>query len=113
VTQVVMTGRPAWRCIAALRSTNCRDRNANCFTPLTRLIPGGQLGTQQARVGGFVSEATHGCKLLVDGGGGQVPRFQVHTIVNDDGAIEGQPRLGTVPSNELIAGVLVNTARRR
>ena len=80
---------------------------------MTRLIPGGQLGTQQARVGGFVSEATHGCKLLVDGGGGQVPRFQVHTIVNDDGAIEGQPRLGTVPSNELIAGVLVNTARRR
>jgi hypothetical protein len=59
------------------------------------------------------SEAPHGCKLLVDGGGGQVPRFQVHTIVNDDDAIEGQPRLGTVPSNELIDGVLVNTARRR
>jgi hypothetical protein len=84
------------------------DRNPNCFTPLTRLIPGGQLGTQQARGGGFVSEATHGCKLSV----GQVPRFQVHTIVNDDDAIEGQPRLGTVASNELIDGVLVNTARR-
>jgi hypothetical protein len=33
--------------------------------------------------------------------------------VNDDEAIEGQPRLGTVASNELIDGVLVNTARRR
>jgi hypothetical protein len=29
--------------------------------------PCGQLGTQQASVGGFVSQATYGCKLLVDG----------------------------------------------
>jgi hypothetical protein len=32
-----------------------------------------QLGTQQARVGGFVSEAAHGCQLLVDGVGRQSP----------------------------------------
>jgi hypothetical protein len=29
--------------------------------------PRSQLGTQQARVGGFMSEAAHGCELLVDG----------------------------------------------
>src|SRR5207244_12639578 len=32
-----------------------------------------QIGTQQASVGGFVSQATPGCKLLVDGVAGQVP----------------------------------------
>src|SRR5215469_8276942 len=33
--------------------------------------PGSQLGAQQTGVGGFVSQATHGGKLLVDGIGGQ------------------------------------------
>ena len=65
--------------------------------------PGGQLGTQQASVGGFVSQATHGCKLLVDGVGGQMSRFQVHAIAHDDDAVEGQPRLGAVPGDELEA----------
>jgi hypothetical protein len=114
VTQVVndRAASLAQDCCSALNQLP--DRNPNCFTSLTRLIPGGQLGTEQARVGAFVSEPTPGCKLLVDGGGGgQVPRFHVRTIVNDDEAIEGQPRLGTVASNELIDGVLVNTARRR
>src|SRR5579864_4085264 len=32
---------------------------------------GSQLGTQQARIGGFVSQTAHGGKLLVDGVGGQ------------------------------------------
>jgi hypothetical protein len=37
--------------------------------------PGSQLGTQQTTVGGLVSQATHSCKLLVDGVGGQMSRF--------------------------------------
>jgi len=37
--------------------------------------PSRQLGTQQARVGGFVSQAMYGCKLLVDSVSGQMPRF--------------------------------------
>jgi hypothetical protein len=73
--------------------------------------PGRQLGTQQARVCGFVSQATHGCKLLIDGVGGQMPRFQVHAIAHDHDAVEGQPRLGAVPGDELINCVLVNAAR--
>jgi len=54
----------------------------------------------------LVSLATHGCKLLVDGVGGQMPRFQVHAIAHDDDAVEGQPRLGAVPGDELVDGVL-------
>jgi hypothetical protein len=37
--------------------------------------PGSQFGTQQTGVGGFVSQTTDGRKLLVDGVGGQMPRF--------------------------------------
>jgi hypothetical protein len=36
-----------------------------------------------------VSEAAHRCKLLIDGVGGQMPRFQVHAIPHDDDAVEG------------------------
>ncbi len=70
-----------------------------------------QFGTQQARVGGFVSEAAHGCELLVDGVCRQAAGFEVHAVVNDDDAVEGQPGLGAVPGDELIDGVLVNAAR--
>ena len=35
-----------------------------------------------------MSQATHGCKLLVDGVGGQMPRLQVHAIAHDDDAVE-------------------------
>jgi hypothetical protein len=73
--------------------------------------PGRQLWTQQARVCGFVSQTTHGCKLLVDGVGGQMPRFQIHAITHDDDAAESQPRLGAVPGDELVDDVLVDSAR--
>ena len=58
-------------------------------------------------------QAAHGCKLLVDGVGCQLPRFQVHAIAYDDDAIEGQSGFGAVPGDELVDGVLVNTARGR
>jgi len=40
-----------------------------------------------------------------------MPRFQVHAIAHDDDAVEGQPRLGAVPGDELVDGVLVDSAR--
>ena len=56
-------------------------------------------------------EAAHGCQLLVDGVGGQMTRFQVHAIAHNDDAVESQPRLGAVPGDELVNGVLVDSAR--
>src|SRR5215469_13997387 len=50
--------------------------------------PGSQLGTQQSGVSSFVSQATHGCQLLVDGVGGQMPRFQVHAIAHNHNAVK-------------------------
>ena len=73
--------------------------------------PSGQLRTEQTGIGGFVSETAHGCKLLVDGVGGQMPRFQVHAIAHDHDAIEGQPRLRTIPGNELVDRILVYSSR--
>jgi hypothetical protein len=73
--------------------------------------PRSQLGTQQTGVGGFVSQATHGGKLLVDGVGGQMSRFQVHAIAHHHDAVEGQPRLGAIPGDELVDGVLVHSTR--
>src|SRR5579863_10620325 len=40
-----------------------------------------------------------------------MPRFQVQTIAHNDDAVEGQPRFGAIPNNELIDRVLVNSAR--
>ena len=56
-------------------------------------------------------EAAHGCKLLVDGVGRQMPRFQVHAIAHDDDAIESQSGFRAIPGNELVDGVLVHAAR--
>jgi hypothetical protein len=58
-----------------------------------------------------MSEAAHGCKLLVDGVCRQTTGFEEHAVANDHDAIEGQPGLGAVPGDELIDGVLVNAAR--
>jgi hypothetical protein len=75
-------------------------RTLLCAQPIARPEPelldsldpadsGGQLGTQQTGVGGFVSQTANGCELLVDGVGGQMPRFQVHAITHDHDTIEG------------------------
>jgi len=45
---------------------------------------------------------------LVDGVGGQMPRFQVHAIAHNHDAVEGQSRLGAIPGDELVDGVLVH-----
>jgi len=64
-------------------------------------------------IGSFVSQVTHGCELLVNGVGRQMPRFQIHAIAHDDDAVEGEPRLGAIPSDELVDGIPADTARGR
>src|SRR5207253_8183991 len=74
-----------------LRAQPITGSESELLDSLDAANPRSQIGTQQASVGGFVSQATHGCELLVDGVGGQVPRFQVHARAHDDEAVEGQP----------------------
>jgi hypothetical protein len=73
--------------------------------------PRSQLGTQQTRVGGFVSEATHGGKLLVDRVSGQTSRFQIHAIAHDDDAVKGEPWFRAIPGYELVDGIFVYPSR--
>src|SRR5271170_1316520 len=89
------------------------ERKPSCLTPFTRLIPAANSGLSKPESAAFVSEAPHGCELLVDGVSGQMPRFQVHAVANDYDAVEGQPRLGAVPGDELVDGILVDAARCR
>jgi len=72
---------------------------------------GSQLGAHQASVGSFVSQPPNRSKLLIDGIGGQMSGFQIQAIAHDDDAVEGQPRFGAVPGNELVDSVLVYAAR--
>jgi hypothetical protein len=72
-----------------------------------------QVGTQQPGIGGLMRQPTDGCELLVDGIGSQPAIFQVHAIAHHDDAIEGQPRFGAVPGDELIDRKLIDPARTR
>jgi hypothetical protein len=56
-------------------------------------------------------EPSNGRELLVDGVCSQTAPFQVHAVAHDYDAIEGQSRLGAVPGDELVDGVLVDSAR--
>jgi hypothetical protein len=77
---------------------------------LTRLIPAANSGLSKPAAAASLSQTTHSCKLLVDGVGGQMPRFQVHAIAHDHDAVKGQAWLGAVPGDELVDGIPVNTA---
>jgi hypothetical protein len=40
-----------------------------------------------------MSQATHGCELLIDRVRGQTTGFQVHSVTDDHDAVERQARL--------------------
>jgi hypothetical protein len=67
----------------------------------------GQLGTQEAGVGGLVCHAAHGRETEIDGGRCVLPLLEVNPITEDDGAVERQPRLRAVPRDELANRVIV------
>ena len=49
-------------------------------------------------------------ELLVDGVGSQTPSFQIHAISDYDTAIESRVGFRAVPCDDLLDGVLVDTA---
>ena len=73
--------------------------------------PGSEFRAEQTGVGGFVPESSHGCELLVNGVCGQTAGFQVHPVTNHHDAVEREAWFGTVPSDELVDGILVHAAR--
>src|SRR5262250_1075015 len=77
-----------------------------------RLIPAASSGlSKPASAASCASRrTTASCWLLVFG---QTMRFQVHAVANDHDAVESRTRFGTVPGDELIDGIFVNSTRGR
>ncbi len=73
-----------------LRAQPVAGAETELLDPFHSADPRSQLGTQQARIGGFVSQAAHGSQLLVDGVRGQTSGLQVHAIADYDDAVESQ-----------------------
>jgi hypothetical protein len=67
----------------------------------------GQFGAQEAGVGRLVRHAANGCQTEVDCRRRVLPLFEVDPIAENNRAIEGEPRLRTVPGNEFTNGVIV------
>jgi hypothetical protein len=60
------------------------------FMPLTRRIPG-QIGAEQATIGGLISQPPNSAETKIDGPRGQAPRFEMAAIPQNHNAIECQP----------------------
>jgi hypothetical protein len=58
----------------------------------------------------FVCQPSHCRELLVDGVGGQTSSFKMHAISDHYNAVESEAGFRAVPCDELLAGVLVDTA---
>jgi hypothetical protein len=107
----ILLSRLAWLCVkdhgftpfSAIDPNFTQVSRAQSATPRSVLDPSNQVGT--TGVGRFVRQATNGGELLVDGVSGQMARFQIQAIAQNDDRVEGQPRLGTVPGDELVDGV--------
>ena len=69
---------------------------------------GSQIGAEKTAVGRFVGEPAHGAKTQVDSAGRELTGFEMRAIAQDDGSIEGQTRLRTIPVNELVYGVAIS-----
>jgi hypothetical protein len=74
---------------------------------------GGKVRAKKTGIGGLMRQPAHGCEMLVDGVSCQGTRFHVDTITNYNNAIERQPRLGTVPRDELLDCMFIDPSRIR
>jgi hypothetical protein len=70
-----------------------------------------ELGAEQAGIGGLISQSSHGGQSQVNRGRSQVTGFQLQLVTEDDGLVEGQSGLRTIPSDEIVDGKPVGTLR--
>lgn len=61
-----------------------------------------QLRAQQAGIGGLIGQSSHGGQSQINRGRSQVASFQLQLVTEDNGLVEGQSGLGTVPSDEIV-----------
>jgi len=69
--------------------------------------PSSQVCAEEPAVGCLVRKTAHGSKTKVDRTGSEIAGFQMHSVPEDHGFAERQPRLGTIPLHEFVDRVPV------
>jgi hypothetical protein len=89
------------------------EPDAQLLWPLHPLNASGQFRAQQSGVRSLISEPTNSGKSYVDGSRRQLAIFEMDSVACDDSLVEGETRLRTIPSDELIDGMPIATLRLR
>ena len=63
---------------------------------------GGKFWAEQTTVRGFIGETTNRGQTHIDRGRRQVTSFELQPVTQNDGFVEGKPRFGAIPSNEVV-----------
>lgn len=94
-----------------LRREPIAQPDSELFDSLDAADAGRKIRAEPPAVRGFVGEPPDSAEAQVDGAGREIPGLEVHTISQDHRTAERDPRLGTVPFDELVDRVLVPTLR--
>jgi hypothetical protein len=78
--------------------------HSETFRPLYPADACSKVGIEQAIVGRLIGKPTHGGESKVDRGWRKMPGLQFIAVPQDHCSSEGQPRLGTVPRDEVFHG---------
>ncbi len=87
------------------------DPNSKFLDTFYSTDSGRQVRAEQAGVCGFISEAANGGEAKVDGRRRVTGLFKEDPIASNYGFVERQPRLGTIPLDELPDGMVVRALR--
>ncbi len=85
---------------------NADTNLAHSFNPSD---PSGELGTEQAGIGGFVRDSSHGGQAQVDRCWRVLLLFEIDSVSQDHRPIERKARLGAEPVNEIRDGAVIGS----
>ncbi|HVW77173.1 MAG TPA: hypothetical protein VHB45_06140, partial [Alloacidobacterium sp.] len=73
----------------------------NRFAPLTRRMPAGRSGPSSPAIGSLVRKTPNGGEPNIDCRRSKIVLLQKKAVTENDGAVEREPRFGTVPADEV------------
>jgi hypothetical protein len=62
---------------------------------------GGEFRAQQSRVRSLIGESSHDRQSLIDSRRREMELFQLYPVSCDDDSVQGEPRLGAIPLDEV------------
>src|SRR5208282_836574 len=85
------------QCFGLIRTEPIAQPDTEFLCSLHAANTCGQFGAEQTGIGGLIGQSSHGGQSQVNRGRSQVTGFQLQLVTEDDGLVEGQSGLGTVP----------------